>query len=47
MTKVENIQRLHTAGGKTPAAGCDAAHIGKDTSVHYTADYYFYSALGQ
>jgi hypothetical protein len=47
MTKVENIQRLHTAGGKARAAGCDAAHIGNDTSVHYTADYYFYSAPGQ
>jgi hypothetical protein len=47
MTKVENIQRLHTAGGKAPAMGCDGAHIGNDTSVHYTADYYFYSAPGQ
>ena len=47
MTKVENVQRLHTAGGKAPAVGCDAAHIGTETSVHYTADYYFYSAPGQ
>lgn len=47
MSKVENIQRLHTAGGKAPAVGCDSAHIGNDISVHYQADYYFYSAPAQ
>ena len=47
MTKVENVQRLHTEGGKAPATGCDSAHIGDNVSVHYQADYYFYSAPAQ
>jgi hypothetical protein len=47
MTSVERIQRLNTEGGKAPAAGCDAAHTGDETSVHYAADYYFYSGTPQ
>ena len=42
MSQVSTIQRLHTKGGKAPAAGCDAEHKGSQTRSHYTADYYFY-----
>jgi hypothetical protein len=42
--KVTYVQRLNTAGGAAPAAGCDAAHAGQDMPVAYTADYYFYEA---
>ncbi|HEX4808523.1 MAG TPA: DUF3455 domain-containing protein [Bryobacteraceae bacterium] len=44
MSKVENIQRVKTVGGKAPATGCDASHIGAEASVPYEADYYFYLA---
>jgi hypothetical protein len=44
MTKVESIQRLNKEAGKAPVAGCDSAHMGRETSVRYAADYYFYSA---
>jgi hypothetical protein len=43
LSKVTFIQRVHTTKGKAPAAGCDAAHAGAETSVGYTADYYFYA----
>ena len=43
LTKVTTIQRLHTHGGKPPAAGCDAAHKDAETKSSYTADYYFYA----
>lgn len=36
------IQRIHTVNGKAPADGCTQAHIGKEVSVAYQADYYFY-----
>ena len=44
MTKVTSIQRLSTTGGKAPASGCDAAHIGAEVEIPYTADYFFYQA---
>lgn len=37
--KVAFIQRLDTAGGVAPAAGCDAAHLGVEAQVAYTAAY--------
>ena len=40
---VTSIQRLHTAGGKAPDSGCDAAHAGSTTRSRYAADYYFYA----
>jgi hypothetical protein len=40
---IQAIQRVHTTGGKAPAA-CEAADAGKEKRVPYTADYYFYSA---
>ena len=40
--KVTSIQRIHTKGGKAPASGCDAGHLGQETRVGYSADYLFY-----
>lgn len=42
LTPVTTIQRLHTNGGKAPAAGCDAAHFDAVSRVPYEADYLFY-----
>lgn len=42
--KTQFIQRLHTIGGITPTAICDAGHAGQRTRVAYSADYYFYAA---
>jgi Protein of unknown function (DUF3455) len=39
-----SIQRLQTAGGKAPAAGCDPAHSGKEARIAYTATYAFSTA---
>ena len=41
---VTSIQRLSTHGGNAPATGCDAAHVGAEADVPYTAGYYFYVA---
>jgi hypothetical protein len=38
------IQRLDTSGGVAPAAGCDAAHLGAEVEVPYTAAYAFWGA---
>ena len=43
MSNVLSIQRLNTKGGKAPASGCDASHKGEKASVHYTADYLFFT----
>jgi len=42
MTAVTSIQRLSTTGGRAPAAGCDADHMGAASDVPYSADYFFY-----
>jgi len=42
LSKVKNIQRLATVGGKAPTTGCDAAHENAETRVDYTATYYMY-----
>jgi hypothetical protein len=47
MTDVTYIQRLETSGGKAPATGCDATHVGETARVDYTATYYFYEAHGK
>ena len=39
---VSSIQRLSTRGGIEPTEACDAASVGKEARVPYTADYYFY-----
>ena len=44
MTPVTFIQRLETAGGIAPAAGCDATTVGAGARVPYTATYFFSQA---
>ena len=43
-SKVTSIQRVNTAGGVAPAAGCSQAVAGTPARVNYTADYYFFTA---
>jgi len=43
LARVTFVQRVHTVGGKAPAAGCDASSTGKEARVDYKADYYFYA----
>ncbi len=44
LSRVRNIQRIHTEGGVTPEAkSCEGAAAGKEVGVAYTADYYFYA----
>jgi Protein of unknown function (DUF3455) len=45
-SNVTYVQRVNTSGGVAPATGCDAATSGTDTSVPYTADYYFFTGGG-
>jgi hypothetical protein len=40
---VTSIQRVNTVGGSAPANGCDAATVGQEARVHYTADYRFFT----
>ena len=40
--KVSFIQRVDTKGGKAPAEGADAAHVGQEQRVKYEATYLFY-----
>jgi hypothetical protein len=44
LADVTSIQRLNTQGGKAPASGCDAAHVGRELRVRYSADYVFFAA---
>ena len=39
---VTSVQRVNTAGGVAPDAGCDASNVGKEARVTVAADYYFY-----
>jgi hypothetical protein len=39
---VTSVLRVATRGGVEPSGGCDAAHVGQEAKVPYTADYYFY-----
>jgi hypothetical protein len=43
LSHATSIQRLNTIGGKAPAAGCDASHVGQEVRVPYSADYLFYA----
>src|SRR6266849_2519210 len=43
LSRATTIQRLNTKGGKAPATGCDAAHLGQELRVPYSADYVFYA----
>ena len=40
---ITSVQRLNTAGGVAPATGCGSSTVSTETSVAYSADYYFYS----
>jgi hypothetical protein len=43
LSRATTIQRLNTKGGKAPATGCDASHVGQELRVPYSADYLFYA----
>lgn len=43
LSPTTTIQRLNTQGGKAPASGCDATHVGQEVRVPYSADYLFYA----
>jgi uncharacterized protein DUF3455 len=45
-SNITYVQRLNTTGGAAPATGCDSSTSGTDTSISYTADYYFYTGGG-
>lgn len=42
MANVDYVVRTRTEGGVAPAAGCDAAHVGIDVRVPYSAIYLFF-----
>jgi hypothetical protein len=43
LSRATTIQRLNTKGGRSPASGCDASHVGQEVRVSYSADYLFYA----
>jgi len=43
LSRVTTIQRIHTKGGQTPSASCDASRLDTEAKTPYTADYYFYA----
>ncbi|HEY4818476.1 MAG TPA: DUF3455 domain-containing protein [Candidatus Acidoferrum sp.] len=43
LTRANTIQRLNTKGGKPPASGCDASHVGQEVRAPYSADYLFFA----
>jgi FtsP/CotA-like multicopper oxidase with cupredoxin domain len=43
LSRATTLQRLNTKGGKAPASGCDASHVGQELRVPYSADYLFYA----
>jgi len=48
LTKTTFIQRLNTAGGVAPSTGCrSSSDVGTLAFVPYTADYFFYKAVGR
>jgi hypothetical protein len=42
LSRASSIQRINTKGGKAPASGCDATHVGQEVRAPYSADYLFY-----
>jgi hypothetical protein len=44
MTPVTYIRRVNTVGGLAPATGCDAAGVGAEARVNYTATYEYFMA---
>jgi Protein of unknown function (DUF3455) len=46
MTQTSFIQRLNTQRGSAPDTGCSTFNdVGRQTLVHYSADYYFFRAV--
>ena len=43
LSRVTSVQRVNTAGGTAPAAGCTRDSTGATARVAYTADYHFFS----
>jgi hypothetical protein len=43
LARATSIQRLNTKGGKAPASGCEAGHVGQEVRVPYSADYLFFA----
>jgi hypothetical protein len=43
LSRAATIQRINTKGGKAPASGCDASHVGQDLRVPYSAAYLFFA----
>jgi hypothetical protein len=43
LSRVTSVQRVNTKGGKAPATGCDASHVGNEVRVAYSADYRFFA----
>jgi hypothetical protein len=43
LSKVTSIQRVNTAGGVAPIAGCFQTAVGTTARINYTADYYFFT----
>ncbi len=46
LSRVKSIQRVKTEGGQPPPGGCDSGKVAAETSVPYSADYYFYAPAG-
>jgi hypothetical protein len=44
---VTSIQRVNTAGGNAPLAGCDGASLGRSVRIPYTADYRLFRNPGE
>jgi hypothetical protein len=44
LSGVDLVRRIDTQNGTAPAAGCDAAHVGAEARMRYTARYLFYAA---
>ena len=43
LARVTSVQRVNTKGGKASASGCDAAHVGREDRIPYSADYRFFA----
>ena len=43
LVPVTSLQRINTKGGKAPASGCDATHVGQEIRAPYSADYVFFA----
>ncbi len=43
LSNVTTIHRINTEGGQPPQGGCDGGKLAAETSVPYSADYYFYA----